>query len=269
MTLITDNLTVLVSPSGDNVETQQLASQDKHGIFKECSRCLKIKSVKLFKCDTSLCYNCFYSLKPKIIPDFKTCHCCGINKDKSCFFNKIKSKDGLDTECRECRSLKGKKYFENPEVKLRHKNHQKLPAQKEKTRQRNKRKYHSNKHLRLKIILISRVRLALKAVGGKRDEPIEELLGISIEKFWEYLESLFLPGMSRDNHAILGWHIDHIVPCDYFDLTKEKEKLKCFHYTNMMPRWATTAIAKAHNSDQIGNTNKRNLILPKDQLVLI
>jgi ribosomal protein L40E len=32
--------------------------------------------------------------------------------------------------------------------------------------------------------------------------------------------------------------MDHIIPCISFDLTKEEEQRKCFHYTNLRPLWA-------------------------------
>jgi hypothetical protein len=39
-------------------------------------------------------------------------------------------------------------------------------------------------------------------------------------------------------------HIDHIRPCSSFDLTKPKEQVKCFHYTNTQPLWAKENLSK-------------------------
>lgn len=35
------------------------------------------------------------------------------------------------------------------------------------------------------------------------------------------------------------WNIDHIKPLWKFDLTKESQRRKAFHYTNTRPMWQT------------------------------
>ena len=60
-----------------------------------------------------------------------------------------------------------------------------------------------------------------------------------------HLEALFQPGMTWDNHAIDGWHIDHIRPCTSFDLTDPEQQRQCFHYTNLQPLWAFDNISKS------------------------
>ncbi len=39
--------------------------------------------------------------------------------------------------------------------------------------------------------------------------------------------------MSWENRS--DWHIDHIIPCSAFDLSKPEQQAICFHYTNMQP----------------------------------
>jgi len=63
-------------------------------------------------------------------------------------------------------------------------------------------------------------------------------LGCTLEEFKIYLESKFINGMSWDNWAYKGWHIDHIIPLSSFDLTKEEEFKKAVHYTNLQPMWS-------------------------------
>lgn len=95
-----------------------------------------------------------------------------------------------------------------------------------------------------KMTLLCRKRLhsALKAQNAAKNHRTLELLGTTIAKAYAYLESLFQPGMSWDNHG--EWHIDHIIPCASFDLTNPAEQKKCFHYTNLQPLWAADNLSK-------------------------
>ena len=51
-------------------------------------------------------------------------------------------------------------------------------------------------------------------------------------------------GMIWENYGT--WHIDHFYPCDSFDLTKDEEQKRCFHYTNLQPLWAKENIKKSN-----------------------
>ena len=85
--------------------------------------------------------------------------------------------------------------------------------------------------------------LVSKANGKKCDSTMK-LLGCSIQDVRHHLEKQFAVNMSWDNHGFSGWHIDHIKPCASFDLTKEDEQRKCFHYTNLQPLWAKENLQK-------------------------
>jgi hypothetical protein len=78
--------------------------------------------------------------------------------------------------------------------------------------------------------------------GNFKQSTTIELLGCSIEKLKQHLESKFKPGMSWSNYG--KWHIDHIKPCARFDLSKPNEQKKCFHYTNLQPLWAEENLKK-------------------------
>ena len=66
----------------------------------------------------------------------------------------------------------------------------------------------------------------------------KELVGCSLDELKTYLESKFKDGMTWDSYGFRGWHIDHIIPCATFDLTKPEEQKKCFNYKNLQPLWA-------------------------------
>ena len=88
-----------------------------------------------------------------------------------------------------------------------------------------------------------RILLALK--GKSKSADTITLLGVSnIEFLWAYLEKQFKSGMTRENHGL--WHVDHIIPCSSFDLTKPEEQAKCFHYTNLQPLWASENLSKGN-----------------------
>jgi hypothetical protein len=84
-----------------------------------------------------------------------------------------------------------------------------------------------------------RLRMYQAIVGGgaKKYETTYKLLGCSKEFFKSYLENKFKPGMTWDNYTYNGWQIDHIIPIASFDLSKEGDQKKCFHYTNCQPLW--------------------------------
>lgn len=97
-------------------------------------------------------------------------------------------------------------------------------------------KYQSDFTYKMKNIIRNRLRIALKS-NTKKSKTMD-LLGCSLPEFKLYIESKFQAGMSWDNWSINGWHIDHIVPLDSFDLTDEKQLAAACHYSNAQPMWA-------------------------------
>ena len=95
------------------------------------------------------------------------------------------------------------------------------------------------------------------AVSGRvKSKHTEELLGCSIEYLRHYLENQFTEGMTWENYGKNGWHIDHIIPLDYFDITDSEQQKRAWHYTNLRPLWA------------IDNLRKNNKI-EESQLILL
>jgi len=94
----------------------------------------------------------------------------------------------------------------------------------------------NNIQRRLSSNLRRRVRAAIN--GDCKSTSTTALLGCSIDEFKKHLESLFKEGMSWDNYGRYGWHIDHIIPCNSFNLEHLEDQKKCFHYSNMQPLWA-------------------------------
>ena len=107
-------------------------------------------------------------------------------------------------------------------------------------------KYNTDINFKIGINLFNRIKQAIKGYNKGSKRTIS-LLGCSIVEFRDYFEKKFKPGMSWNNHGIKGWHIDHIKPIASFDLSKETEQVKCFHYTNLQPLWAEENLKKSDN----------------------
>lgn len=113
----------------------------------------------------------------------------------------------------------------------------------------------TNIQTRLKHSLRNRLNRALQ--GAYKSGSAVKDLGCSIECLKQYLESLFIPGMTWDNWTTNGWHIDHIIPLDYFDLTDRQQFLRATHYTNLQPLWASE------------NSKKKNRIVTQECLASV
>ena len=97
---------------------------------------------------------------------------------------------------------------------------------------------------KLRYYLSCRIRKAIK--GLNKSKTTLKLLGCSIKTVRKHIESQFKSGMSWSNYGYYGWHIDHIIPCSSFDLSKPSEQKKCFHYTNLQPLWAKDNMQKGN-----------------------
>lgn len=95
---------------------------------------------------------------------------------------------------------------------------------------------------KLRNSITSHINLSLHRKGLIKNSRTLRLLGCSIEKFKQHLESLFLPGMSWANRCL--WHIDHKRPISSFDLTTGAGQRAAFHYTNCQPLWAVDNLRK-------------------------
>ena len=207
----------------------------------------------------------------------KTCIRCRQTKTFSDFHKQRQKPDGYRPVCKHCRQSdsanyynthkedvkrKWKKYLEthpsyNQEYyqsnskyfrryydehadhykKWRQDNKEKLNAYRRQLKQK-------DPNFKVACALRSRISSLIRAAGVKKNHRSTELLGCSIDDFRKHLEFLFRDGMRWDNYG--KWHIDHIVPCCCFDLTKVEEQKKCFHYSNQQPLWASENLHKSN-----------------------
>jgi hypothetical protein len=214
----------------------------------------------------------------------KTCNKCNIEKQLDNFVKNKRQNDGYHYICKKCHKL----YKEQNKdiIKEKHKNW--LLSNKEYTSQYNKqyninnhekkkysidkwwknnpnynkewkrKKYATDIYYRIKDNLRSRFYNAV--MNQFKIQSIIDLLGCSVDELKQHLELQFKPEMNWDNHGDI-WEIDHILPCDSFNLTDIEQQKQCFHYTNLQPLFKTSGIAKKFNYiNEIGNRNKSNKI---------
>ena len=97
---------------------------------------------------------------------------------------------------------------------------------------------------RLSYLLRSRLCKAVKS-NQKSGSAIQDL-GCTIPELKSHLEGQFQDGMTWKNHSRVGWHIDHKIPLDFYDLTNREQFLLAVHYTNLQPMWAIENLKKGN-----------------------
>ena len=122
------------------------------------------------------------------------------------------------------------KYYKTPEGKSYTKNY----------RERKK----DDPNWLLRKNLAGRVREAVKKQYSEKAYKSMELIGCTIQELREHLESQFTEGMTWENMGRGGWHIDHIIPCAFFDLSKPSHQKVCFNWQNLQPLWESDNCAK-------------------------
>tara|TARA_B110000503_G_C6847029_1_gene289200 strand:- start:49 stop:585 length:537 start_codon:yes stop_codon:yes gene_type:complete len=170
----------------------------------------------------------------------KKCSRCKLELSFSKFHKQKGKKYGLRSACYSCE----KEYYEANKKRINKRKADWYANNKESVKARvkeyNVKEYNSNPNFRLRSLLRSRLWKAINQ--DKKQSGMFDLLGCTIDELKVYLEKQFTTGMTWDNQG--AWHIDHIKPCASFDLTKESEQRKCFHYTNLQPLWAKDNLIK-------------------------
>lgn len=138
-----------------------------------------------------------------------------------------------------------KEYFKNH----REKNKEKIKLKQKEAYQKNKKQINKkrlellNKNPKAKILKSLRNRIIKVLQGSSKSASTVAMLGCTIDEFKNYLEKQFYSDICWDNYGSV-WHIDHIIPCASFDLTKKENQYKCFHYSNMRPLLAQENLSK-------------------------
>lgn len=109
-------------------------------------------------------------------------------------------------------------------------------------------RYRSDPKFRIARLMRGRINKAISAVkNAKKCASTVELVGLPCEEYMAYIATMFDDSMSWENHGKMQpgyWQIDHRMPLCSFDMTKDDEQRKGFHYTNCQPLWFKDHIKK-------------------------
>jgi hypothetical protein len=200
----------------------------------------------------------------------KVCSKCKEEKDVCEFHKSTANKSGLRNECKLCRTLTKKKYYEENKLNIlenkkkyylekkdiilekrmsyHYKNYELIKNYKKEYYQNNKIKfneynkfnYHNNILYKIGKLVRRRVFDYITKNNIKSIKTFE-VVGCSPEFLKEFLENKFTEGMSWERMG-KDIHIDHIIPLS--SAKTEEEIYGLCHYTNLQPLWAEDNLRK-------------------------
>lgn len=193
----------------------------------------------------------------------KVCSKCKEEKEV-CEFGKDSSrKDCLRSECKSCRKIVKKKYYDENQIKIleekkkyylekkeiilekrgiyQYENSDKIKHYRKGYYQNNKSKFNQYNKIKYQTDILYRIgklvrRRIFDYIGKNniKNDTSFDIVGCTPEYLKEYLEKQFKEGMSWDNQG--SWHIDHIIPLS--SAKTEEGIYKLCRYTNLQPLWA-------------------------------
>jgi len=84
---------------------------------------------------------------------------------------------------------------------------------------------------KMRTVLSKRLLHELKNYNLTKTNKTMDLLGTDMKSFMLWLEHLFYNDLSWENHGTV-WHMDHIIPINYFDLTNNDHIKIAFNWKN-------------------------------------
>lgn len=217
-----------------------VSKSGKYGFTRICSTCLKLqktnnyhKNVKENRIKNNA-YKKSIALT-KIAPTEKRCIKCACIKQIGEFYIQNSRPDGYDVYCKPChREIKRKDYHKDI-VKSRKQNSENRKRRQVKENIANIKD--PNKNLRRRMR--SRIWHGLKRQGLSKNMSTYEFLGCDYNELKRYLfdSFKFRNGFDLDNDDFFDiggdYNIDHIIPCEAFDLTNDVSRKLCFNFSNL------------------------------------
>jgi len=164
----------------------------------------------------------------KVLPDdyTKTCTSCNTTKNKTEFYKNVYTIDGIGNACIICEKSRTKEWRDNNKDKVSGYRQTQYP------------KYLSRRKIdsqfKMSGNIRNRIRMALKRQNSPKFKNSYELIGCTPAFMKEWLGHQFDSKMTWENYGTY-WSIDHVIPCNFFDLTDRDEQLECFNWRNCRP----------------------------------
>ena len=168
-----------------------------------------------------------------VLPDIKEkiCNRCNIMLDITKFSFR-KNRNCYESKCKKCRSIEANEYREMNKEKVLKNN-----------RESHKKRKETDPQYSITCTLRSRMNKVL--VRPSKNKIL--LIGTTKKILMEWLEfNLQCDNLTWDGRGDV-WHIDHVIPCNKFDLTNQNEQKICMNWTNLKPMLAHKNIAKHDN----------------------
>jgi hypothetical protein len=167
---------------------------------------------------------------------FKICAPCKKSKSIQSCRNYKKNNPEKISEYNKIYKSENKKYISDYNSKYNKENREKIQARQ--TEQHRERRHNDSKY-KITIVLRNRFRKFYKY----KTNSSKDIVGISCEEYIKWIEFNFKEGMTWENHGIL-WHIDHLIPCYWFNHMNEIESKLCFNWINTRPLYAKTNLSR-------------------------
>lgn len=209
-------------------------------VTKKCIECDNIKDAKHFsKLSLSndglsnYCKECYRKTRNKKVTELPieiidiTCIKCLTTKTSSEFISNKKSKTGFYKTCKDC--WKPREWNKEKQKASERKY---IAANPSKIREKWK-KAALNPNRIMRDRLNKRISQSMLAMNTRKSNTTSYYIGCSIAYLKRWMEFLFTDKMNWQNYG--DWHIDHVLPCSSFDLTKVEDQIECFNWKNLRP----------------------------------
>lgn len=175
--------------------------------------------------------------------------CCGCGKillaTSNFFYPHDRGMYGCNGRCIECCANDCKKWRSENNDKWNEyqRSYSKTNDQKIKHNRRKRKYYKENIKDPNYRLLQSARSICCQHLQTKTNSTID-LVGLSGKEWMDYLETMFEPGMTRENYGTV-WHVDHIFPLSQALNFEHKKQL--LHYLNTQPMFASENSSKGNS----------------------